>query len=255
MLTVFSRILCVLCLVVFSVACTGRVTQQRRDIARFESSLSDIRGFQAEQTTQITAINAELRELVGRIEKLELSLGRPVRFGDPAPIADSDGGDIPPVMVQPSLPDVGVGNTPPPIVPKVALESDEKLAVTLGREVAVPFSEALLRLRQGQFEEAIPLLRNAIDSSGANVWAANLLFWIGVANDGLGENPGALGAYNSVVTQFPRHDRTPLALYRQGQVFIRLRDSKAAALTFRKLIADYPRAQEAALARERLKEL
>lgn len=247
------RIFCLLCIVMVSVGCASKSTQQRRDITRFENSLADMRSFQAEQTTQITALNAELRELIGRIEKLELSLSRPARPVDTGRVGEPSGSD--PVVLQPTLPDVNGNRTPPPIVPVAPLESDEQMAATLGREVSIPFSEALLRLREGRFEEAIPLLRNALDSSGTNIWAANLLFWMGVAHDGLGDNAGALGAYNGVVTQFPKHDRAPLALYRQGQVFIRLRDSKAAALTFRKLIAEYPKTQEASVARDRLKEL
>ena len=71
----------------------------------------------------------------------------------------------------------------------------------------------------------------------------------------MADNGKALAAYHEVVTKYPKHQRAALALYRQALVFIRLKDSKTAGLTLRKLIAEFPGSSEAAQAKEKLKDL
>ena len=81
------------------------------------------------------------------------------------------------------------------------------------------------------------------------------LFWQGVAFDGLSDNRGALKAYSEVVSRYPKSNRAPSALYRQSLVFVRLGDKKTATLSLRKLLDDYPKSPEAAMAKDKLKEL
>jgi len=145
---------------------------------------------------------------------------------------------------------------PPAIVPLAALEADESLAQKLPRpEVAKDFGAALQKLREGAFSEALTLLDSAYDKNYGEQGTVEIVFWRGIAYEGMGENRKALEAYGQLITAFPETPRKSLALLRQGSVLIRMGDTRTAGLTFRKLIADYPRSAEAAQARERLKDL
>lgn len=232
----------ILCVTLLGVsACAGTSREVQREVMRLENSLADLRNFQAEQTTQISNLSASLREIEGRVEKLEYSQRH--QFGSDLTTLKRD------------LSDLRRRVPPPPIVPGQALDEDEALLAELPKDVAVPFDQALAALRQGRFNEAVPLLRTAIDNSGSNEWVAYLYFWLGVAYDGLGDNTKALGAYHTVVSQYPKQVRTPLALLREASVFIRLKDTKTAALTLKKLITEFPASSEARIAKERLKDL
>ncbi|MCB0321217.1 MAG: tetratricopeptide repeat protein, partial [Bdellovibrionales bacterium] len=144
---------------------------------------------------------------------------------------------------------------PPPIVPVLALESDEVLATKLPAEISRLFTNALLRIREGNFAEALPLLSEAEGLSVGRDWAPILVFWSGVAEDGLADLKRALATYHRMVQEYPQHPRSALALLRQASVFVRLHDTDTARLTLRKLLQEFPGTSEAAQAKERLKKL
>lgn len=215
------------------------------DLARLESSLGDLRSFQAEQTTEIATLKSELRALSGRVEELEFSQNQ--RLGKDLTTLKDD------------LSSLRQRVPPPPIVPLPALEADEALAKQLPQEPGRLLGDALQLIREGKFREAMPMLQSGLDQSYNNDYAANMLFWMGVASDGLGDNKGSLRAYNELASSFSKNptkkDRIPLALMRQASVFVRLGDGKAAALTLKKLIADFPKAPEVPVAKQKLKDL
>lgn len=221
------------------VACADTGSQLR--VQRLEASLGDLRSFQAEQTTQISAMQSELRALQGRVEELEYVQNQ--RLGSTLSSLQQD------------LSTLRRRVPPPAIVPVPALEADESLAGTLPGEVGQRLSEALLRVREGKFDEALLLLQDVNRLAVGTPTAAVATFWGAVSFEGLAQFPRAVAAYNDVISQFPRHPRASLALLRQASVLIRLGDTNAAKLTLQKLIADYPRSSEATQARQRLKDL
>jgi len=226
--------------VVILTGCADKTAQLRMDVARVEGGLNDLRQLQADQVTELSALRAEIRQLAGRLDEFEHS--QRGALGVPPP----GGIEVPPAG--PRVP-------PPAIVPVTTLEADEALVATLPADVAQRFAAGLARVRSGAFAEAIAVLQETLDVSFGNEWAANVVFWIGISQEGLGDSRRAVSTYIDLVSRFPRHERTPLALFRQGSALIRDGNSKAAQLAFRKLIADFPRSPEASRARERLKDL
>lgn len=231
----------VVCLALALGGCAGGYKSLRQDVRRIDKNVSDLRNFQAEQTSEIAALQTELRNLVGRVEELEY-LQR-ARLGS----------DI--SQLKNNLSSLQQ-KEPPAIVPMPTLEADEQLARRLPRvEVGTSFADALAKIRQGAFSEALPLLQRAYEKNFGEEGTVEIVFWRGVAYEGLGENRRALEAYGQMITDFPEHPRKALALLRQGSVFIRLGDFRTAELSFRKLIGEYPRSPEASQAKQRLKDL
>jgi TolA-binding protein len=222
--------------------CTGCVNNQKNPVLiRVESELSAVRKIQAEQTSQISSMQADLRALSGRIEELEFSQQR--RLGTTLD------------TLQQSMNDLQRRVPPPAIVPASILEIDEGEVLGLDGENLRLFHEALSLVRLGKFQESIPMLQSLADAGYDQPWAVYPLFWLGVAFDGTSETRRALSAYSDISGRFSKHDRAPVALLRQASAFIRLGDSKAARLSLQKLIAEFPKTPEAAQGRERLKGL
>jgi len=65
----------------------------------------------------------------------------------------------------------------------------------------------------------------------------------------------ALARYNEVVKRFPQSSRAPTALYKIALMAERRQDTAAARAAYQNVIQQYPRSEEAILARERLASL
>ena len=206
-------------------------------VRKLERSVEDIRAYQREQAESIGLLDSEVKLLAGKIEQLE--------FGGRA-----RGGDISSLKQDLSA---LRSKVPPTLVPAAMLEEDEVWANGLPAETAQIFVDALGALREGRFPDSLPLLQAAAEQADSSDKAGVILFWQGVAYDGLSDNKGALRSYAEVVARFPKSTRAPNALMRQADVLVRIGDSALAKDSLRKLIKDYPKTAEAAEARDKLK--
>jgi TolA-binding protein len=228
--------------IVTAIMLSGCATQDlRKDITRLERSINDLRAFQAEQTDTINSLDSQVKALSGRLEELEFSQNK--RLGQDLSSLKED------------LSSLRRRVPPPAIVPASELEVDEVWANSVAEEAGRLLTDSLQRLREGKFNEAIPLLQNAVEQLDGTDRAAVPLFWEGVAFDGLHDDRQALRAYAEVVSRYPKSQRAPSSLLRQASVLVRLGDPKAARLSLQKLLDDYPRAPEAAIAKDKLRDL
>ena len=229
-------------LAVLLAGCVDQYETLRQSQKRLEKSLSEIRTLQAEQTSEISSLQNQVRGLSGRVEEIEY-LQR-ARLGT----------DI--SALKQNISNLQRRVPPPAIVPMPVLEADEDAAQrNPSPEVGKPFGEALQKIREGSFEEALPLLQQAYEKSYGGDGAAETVFWRGIAYEGLGDNGKALETYGHLVTAMPENKRKALALLRQGGVLLRMGDKRTAGVTYRKLISDYPKSPEAQQAQAKLKEL
>lgn len=65
----------------------------------------------------------------------------------------------------------------------------------------------------------------------------------------------AVARWNEVVTRFPKSSRAPESLFKIGLVAERRSDTATARATFQRLVKEYPRSEQADLARDRLKDM
>lgn len=229
-------------LLLVALCSSGCAIQELEDkVASLERSMNDMRSFQAEQTETISSLDGQIKALSGRVEEMEFSHSR--RLGT----------DI--TALKEDLSSLRRRVPPPAIVPAPELEADEGWVAGLSGEPKVLVGDALQRIREGKFEDALPLLQNAVSQLQGNEKVAIPLFWQGVTYDGLNDDRNALRVYSEVVYQFPKSSRAPISLLRQAAVLSKLGDKKMAALSLRKLADDYPRAPEAAVAKDRLRDL
>ena len=205
--------------------CVPQAFEQR--VKRLESSINDIRSLQSEQTAQVADLQRELRQLTGKTEELEYSTNR--KYGTDLESLKQD------------LSTLKRRVPPPANVPVQPIEEDEVLAE---RGSFSYLADALLKLRAGNYTDALPQLQQAQATMAAD-YQPNLLFWMGVTYDGLGEPKNSLTTYNELVQKYPQSRRAPLALIRQAAVFEKFGDGKASQATIQKLIADYPDSPEA----------
>lgn len=224
---------------VFS-ACSETAHLQRQ-IDKMEQSLNSMRTIQASHTSDIEVLQSDVRSLTGRLDETEHYQEQ--RIGKEV------------LGLREDISNLKTRVPPPAIVPSAALESDESFLQTLNSSASRLVLDSLVFLREAKYREAEALLANGLEYGAQDPAYAYAIFWNGVAADGRGDNTAALRGYNELAVQFPKHPRTPLALLRQADVFVRLRDRNAASFALKKLIADYPKSTEAGTARQKLADL
>jgi len=94
-------------------------------------------------------------------------------------------------------------------------------------------------------------------ADNALYWAARCYVLMGDATPGRSTEfyNQAISKFYDVGTSYPKGEKTPAALLEQGDLFIRIGDAPDARIVFSRLIRDYPRSNEAAVARQKLVDL
>ena len=222
-------------------SCAAQGGRSGDRLGRAERDISDLRAFQAEQTSQLNSLQEELRSISGRVEQLEYGQNRKI------------GGDL--TKLQEDLSSLKRRVPPPPIVPLSELESDEGRVSNSENEAGRFLYNGLSSIRDGKFDEARSMFSEAEASGRDSEIFPLAVFWRGVASEGLGDHKEALKAYYELSSSYPKHPRAALSLLRQGSVLIRMGDSSTARLTYQKLVAEYPKSSEAQAAKDRLKDI
>ncbi len=210
-------------------------------IDRLEQSINSMSTIQASHTSDIDSMRSELQALSGRLDEIQHFQDQ--RIGREVSVLRDDISSL-------------KSRVPPPaIVPLAALETDEPELQGLNTAGSRLILDAIVFIRDAKYSEADALLQQALEYGSSDAAFVYAVFWAGVTADGRGDNPGALRAYNDVVVKYPKHVRAPLALLRQADVFVRLRDKNAASFALKKLVADYPKSSEAGIAKQKLVDL
>jgi len=116
------------------------------------------------------------------------------------------------------------------------------------------YDTAYLDITRGHYDLAIMGFAEFIRNYSQHSLADNAQYWIGEAYYAQNKFPQALAEFQKVVDNYPKQDKVPAAMYKVGLCHQKLGDGSKASEVWKELIAKYPKSNEAALARERLKE-
>ncbi|HET7249988.1 MAG TPA: tol-pal system protein YbgF [Gemmatimonadales bacterium] len=204
-------------------------------IATEQNALVQIRGDIRSDLQAVQQQLMALQELTGqsqqRLSELRSRLSNPAP-AQPPPVDTTTGGGAPPAAAAPATPSGGTGNPGP----------DQMYDLTMQQYRRGSFTTARLG-----FREFLRLYPNDERASDA-------LYYVGESF--APENPDSASAvYQDVVKRFPNSPRAPSALYKLGLLAQQRGDKAGARTYFARVLAGYPRSDEANLARDRLQAL
>lgn len=142
---------------------------------------------------------------------------------------------------------IAAGQTPPSGSP----DSTRPAAAPSADQI---YEASLQQLRRGSAETARAGLRQLLSTYPTHERAPDATYFIGQSFSA-DQPDSAAKYYQDVVTNFPQSARAPSALYNLGLLAERKRDTAAAKDAYNRVIKQYPRSDEAALARDRLRTL
>ncbi|HET7706296.1 MAG TPA: tol-pal system protein YbgF [Thermoanaerobaculia bacterium] len=109
--------------------------------------------------------------------------------------------------------------------------------------------------QRGNFDLAISGFRDFITQSPNSDLADNAAYWIGESLFSQQKYPEAIAQFDSVVTQYPRSDKVPGALLKKGFSYLNINERAQGIVQLQYVVHEHPNAPEAALARQRLRQL
>ncbi|QNM96556.1 tol-pal system protein YbgF [Chitinimonas koreensis] len=128
-------------------------------------------------------------------------------------------------------------------------------AAQLEAEAATAYEGAYNLYREGKLKGAIDAL-SAIGTRYAGTQAApNALFWLGMAQAQAGDAKAAPLSWRKLVDEYPDHAKSPDALRAIASLQLEKGDKKGAAKTLREVVSAYPGSDAAKEAEKQLKKL
>lgn len=142
-------------------------------------------------------------------------------------------------------------------VAQFAAQMDEVLKGAGGKPPKPPeaiqkYSQALMQFNHESYTEAIAAMRDFQKSFPRDHWNDNAQYWVGEGYFALGDYEKAILELQKGIDKYPKGERVPASLLAQGNAFIELGQAGDGKAFLKKLVASYPRSEEAARARRRL---
>lgn len=108
---------------------------------------------------------------------------------------------------------------------------------------------------QTKYKEAIQAFEQFLKKYPKSLSKGEALFWIAESREAMGESSLAIKDYQKFVTLYPKSDKAPLAILKQGEAFLKLNMKKEAKVFWEKLIKEYPQSTEASQAKSKIASL
>lgn len=121
-----------------------------------------------------------------------------------------------------------------------------------GREA---YDHAFNLLQQGQYDQAEAAFSDYLGKHPTGPLTDNAEYWLGETRYVSRDFPGAVGAFQKVVNDFPKSQKVPGALLKMGYSYYELSKWTQARQSLEKVAKSYPQSTEARLARDRLKQM
>ncbi len=119
-------------------------------------------------------------------------------------------------------------------------------------ETQDPYSLAKAAFDKEDYETARQGFTRFLKANPASSQADNAQFWIGESYYREKWYEKAILEYQTVIEKYPRGNKIPAALFKQGLSFLALGDRSNGRLVLEELIQKYPKSNEAAAARKKL---
>jgi len=137
---------------------------------------------------------------------------------------------------------------------RAANEARERSAAEAGAAKR-DYDDAMRLVERKDYRAAIPRFREFLKKYPDNPLAEDAQYWLGESFYGVKEYDQAILEFDGVRRRFPRGEKVPASLLKQGLAFAELNDRLDARLILQELVDRFPESEEAAKAKQRLKSL
>ncbi len=138
---------------------------------------------------------------------------------------------------------------------KGALSAKVKASTIPREKPETLYNSSLLLLKDKAFEKSLASFTRFIELFPDHGLTDNAQYWIGEIFYAQGDWERAVLEFDTVIKKYPKGDKVPASLLKEGLAFHRIGAIKEARLLLERVTADYPKSSEAKLAGEKLKKM
>ncbi|OGU08085.1 MAG: tol-pal system protein YbgF [Geobacteraceae bacterium GWC2_58_44] len=134
-----------------------------------------------------------------------------------------------------------------------ALDEQQKKATQLQQTPDFLYQQAYETMKGGDVARARELFAKFLELHPKHSLAANAHYWLGETYYSEKNFEQAILEFQEVIKNFPEAGKVPAAMLKQGMAFTELGDAKSAAYIYKKLADEFPKSEEAKVAREKMR--
>ena len=117
------------------------------------------------------------------------------------------------------------------------------------------YAAAYQTFKDGHYDKSRTEFKNFLATYPDTEYAGNAQFWIGECYFFEKNYEQAILEYEKVAKNYPKGNKVPYALLKQGLSFLKLNDKLSAKLILQQVIKDFPNTNQARIARSKLQEI
>lgn len=210
----------------------AEVENVKRDVSSLRALIEDNQDLTSQTSMRL---DDQEKRLTGRLNEMEAKI-------DQLFVGTGEGQ---PVAAEPALSSPGAEE---PAVPKAS-------GGTIQSEVDKAYHEAYDTFRAGDLDKAKQGFLAFLEAYPDTPLSDNAQFWIGEIAYNKHEYEAAILAYENVIKKYPKSNKLPDAILKQGLAFLELGDKIDAKIILENLVKKYPQTKQAGIAQDKLKTL
>jgi len=141
----------------------------------------------------------------------------------------------------------GSSNTP--------MDGEVRVQAPVSEDPLEVYQAAYGDYQRGNFDLALAGFRDFLDANPGSDLADNAAYWIAESLYSQKKYREAIQQFDAVINGYPNSDRVPAALLKKGYAYVELGQRSQGIVQLQYVLHEHPQAQEASLAREKLKSL
>jgi tol-pal system protein YbgF len=215
-----------------------RLETLQKEVEGYQREIASVRKGGADLQATLENARVDMQLLTGKVDDLRIQAQRPA--DDVALLKEDTGKRL--AQLEDRLVRLEQG-----------LAEQQKKAADLPPTPENIYQQGLDALKVGETAKAREFLTRFLDQNPKHKLAANAHYWLGETYYSEKSFEQAILEFQEVIKNFPDKDKVPAAMLKQGMAFKEIGDPKSSVYIYKKLIEEFPKSEEAKVAREKMR--
>ena len=218
-----------------------RLEALQKEVEGYQNDMASIRKGGADLQATLDSARVDMQLLTGKVDDLRIQAQKPA--DDLALLKDDTGKRL--ALIEERLTKLEQG--------MAGMAEQQKKSAELQQTPETLYQQGLDAMKGGDTGKARELFTKFLDQNPKHKLAANAHYWLGETYYSEKNFEQAILEFQEVIKNFPEKDKVPAAMLKQGMAFKEMGDSKSSLYIYKKLTEEYPKSEEAKIAREKLR--